>query len=167
MELRGLFLSFYKLPLILCAGKQRESDVSAVLISGVLALIAAIHVLWAFGITWPAPTARDLAQRVAGFEGQHDMPPPLACIAVAVILMIGAGLALAVSGILPKPGPDWMYHLAIWGMAAVFAARGIAAYTKGWRALTPVEPFATYDRRYYGPLCLILAALTATLALGN
>ena len=45
----------------------------------------------------------------------------------------------------------------------VFAGRGIAGYVPVWRARFPREPFATYDRRYYSPLCLILAAAFAAL----
>ena len=36
-----------------------------------------------------------------------------------------------------------------------------------WRRRLPEEPFATYDQRYYGPLCLALAAGFATLILGG
>ena len=33
-------------------------------------------------------------------------------------------------------------------------ARGMAAYLAPWRRLTPKQPFATFDRTIYGPLCL-------------
>jgi hypothetical protein len=43
-------------------------------------------------------------------------------------------------------------------LALVFLARGVLSYTPAWRASHPVEPFATLDRRNYGPLCFWVGA---------
>ena len=50
------------------------------------------------------------------------------------------------------------------GCAAVFAARGAVGYITVWARLTPEEPFRSYDRRYYAPLCLLLGAGFAALS---
>lgn len=132
---------------------------SALLVSLILAVIAALHLAWAFGQTWPAKSERDLAQRVAGFKGVDQMPPPAASAAVATLLLLGGFIALAAAGQVPSFGPDWLYTFAVWVMIVVFALRGLATYTSFWRKRTPVEPFATLDQRYYGPLCLLISGL--------
>jgi hypothetical protein len=40
----------------------------------VLAAIAAIHALWAFGLRWPARNERDLVAFVIGATGRTQMP---------------------------------------------------------------------------------------------
>jgi hypothetical protein len=44
------------------------------------------------------------------------------------------------------------------GIAAVFLGRGLAGYTSARRRRFPEQPFATYDRLAYSPLCLMLGA---------
>ncbi|MGH1412865.1 MAG: DUF3995 domain-containing protein [Pelagimonas sp.] len=143
---------------------------AAIVSSFILTVLAGLHVAWAVGLTWPETSEQDLARRVAGFEGVDRMPPPAASALVALLLLLGCHIVLVVSGLSNAFAPDWIYDLAIydlaiWGMVAVFALRGGAIYTRAWRALTPVEPFATMDRRYYGPLCLCLAVLIAWVAI--
>ncbi len=138
---------------------------AAIVSSLILAVIAGMHFAWAFGVTWPATSEQALVRRVAGFEGVDQMPPPVASAFVGLLLLLGCHIVLVVSGVSHALGPGRIYDLAIWGMIAVFAARGVATYTRAWRALTPVEPFATLDRRYYGPLCLLLAVLITLVAL--
>lgn len=138
---------------------------SAIVASLILTVIAGVHFAWAFGVTWPATSEQDLVRRVAGFEGVDQMPPPAASALVAVFLLLGCHIVLVVSGLSQALAPVWIYDIAIWVMVAVFALRGGATYTRAWRALTPVDPFATMDRRYYGPLCLVLAVLISQVAL--
>jgi hypothetical protein len=49
--------------------------------------------------------------------------------------------------------------------AFVFAGRGIAGYFPAWRRRFPLEPFATFDRYSFAPLCLALATGYASLVL--
>ncbi len=118
--------------------------------------LSGLHLLWALGIWFPLRSEVALAHAATGFPSAATMPSPLLCALVAAVLLIGASL------------PFWpespMRSLMIWGMAAIFVGRGAVTYTAFWRRLTPVEPFATLDRRYYGPLCLILGALSAAVA---
>jgi hypothetical protein len=126
---------------------------AAVILSTVLVVLAALHLLWAFRIWVPIPDEARLARTVTGFPGVEKMPPPLACALVALVLMIAAALPFWPQGTLRS--------LGLIGMITVFGLRGLAAFTPQWRKLTPVEPFATLDRRYFGPLCLGLAVLSA------
>ena len=41
-------------------------------------------------------------------------------------------------------------------IAGVFVARGVAGYTPTWRGHFRDEPFATRNRRYYSPYCLLM-----------
>ena len=73
---------------------------------------------------------------------------------------------LAVQGgwILP-PLPGALFVLGAIGAALVFLARGIAGFTPAWRRLTPEQPFARLDVRYYSPLCLLIGLALLLLAL--
>jgi hypothetical protein len=51
--------------------------------------------------------------------------------------------------------------------ATVFLIRGLLPWRPGWRKVFVQEPFATYDRRYYGPLCLVLSLGFVLLYLGG
>ena len=44
--------------------------------------------------------------------------------------------------------------IVLWGATLVLLGRGLIAYAGFWRKMAPVEPFASNDRRFYGPLCL-------------
>ena len=62
------------------------------------------------------------------------------------------------AGLVQTPWPPWLVLLAGAAAALVFAGRGVAGYVPAWRARHPREPFASLDRHYYSPLCLLLAA---------
>ena len=79
-------------------------------------------------------------------------------ITVAAILAGVASWPLFATGLLAEAWPRWLTLLAGATIAAVFLGRGIAGYTSAWRRRFPEEPFATYDRSYYSPLCLVLGA---------
>jgi len=119
-------------------------------LSVVLIVIGGVHVTWALGLWWPLRDEDRMVRAVVGTRGATRMPGPIPCALVAVILMFAAA---------------WPWFLAGWirttGLALAtlgFGLRGVMPWFPGWRRLTPQEPFATYDRRYYGPLCLALAA---------
>jgi hypothetical protein len=60
-------------------------------------------------------------------------------------------------------------RLARAGIAAGFLVRGVAGVTGNTRLLvgwTPAPRFVRLDRRYYGPLCLAIAATAARSGLG-
>jgi len=115
-----------------------------------LLAIAAVHLLWAFGSNYPARDSASLARTVAGFKGIEKMPPKLASLAVAVGIFIAGLWALA----LTDASPSLILTAGGVVLSLVFLVRGILGYTPWWRALTPEEPFATFDKKLYSPLCL-------------
>ena len=131
-------------------GRRALSGSGAALIAGA----AALHALWGTGSAWPARDRRDLADAVAGTP---EFPGPAACSAVAILL---GGAAVVVARGARGPGG----RLAVAGIAGGFAIRGVAGVTGAARWLAtpaPSDRFVALDRRYYGPLCLTIAALVA------
>ena len=130
----------------------------AILLAVVLLALAALHAYWGFGGVWPGTDTRSCARTVAGFRNIDAMPGPGASFAVAAALAATALVALAIGGLLALPLPGLLVSAAALGATLVFAGRGIAGFTPAWRRLTPEQPFAALDRRYYSPLCLAMAA---------
>ena len=121
----------------------------SLLISAVLALIALVHALWGFGIWVPIRNEEALAHAVVGARGVTRMPGPIPC------FLVVAGLVAVIIAIWAQAG--LFRSVILWGAAVVFLGRGLIAFMKFWRGMAPVEPFATNDRRFYGPLSLSLA----------
>ncbi len=138
----------------------------ALLLAVLLLAIATLHLAWAAGSTFPAASEAELARMVAGFEGQEHMPPPAAAVLVAVALAFSAYVGLALASLCAWPLWDWSLTSVGMILAFVFLARGVAAYLPAWRARVPRQPFARLDRRYYGPLCLVIGAGFTLLATG-
>jgi len=119
----------------------------------ILTGVAVLHLHWVFGGYWPAANRAALPQTVVGSQDITRMPP--AWLTVIVALLIFA------AGMLPML---WVFHplmprllwLAMTIMTAIFTLRGIASFTPYWRKMQAGEPFATLDRKYFGPLCLTL-----------
>ena len=124
----------------------------------VLSAIAVLHVIWGLGSHWPAASAERLAKAAVGRPNTRAMPGATSCFVVAALLTGISVWPLFAVGILPEAWPRWLTLLAGVGIAAVFLARGIAGYVPAWRRLHSAEPFATFDRRYYAPLCFALGA---------
>ena len=122
----------------------------AVILSAVLVLLAAVHLLWAFGIWFPIREEEVLVRSVVGLRGATRMPGPIPCALLVVALLVAALLPWLPAGGLRDAG--------LWGAALVFAGRGLAGYLPLWRRLTPQQPFDRLNRRYYSPLSLALGA---------
>jgi hypothetical protein len=134
------------------------STALAIVVAAAVYAIAVLHAAWGFGSYWPAASAEALAKSAVGTAGITRMPRPSQCFAVAAILAGVAAWPLFAVDLLPEAWPRWLTLLAGAGIAAVFLGRGLAGYTRSWRRRFSEEPFATYDRRYYSPLCLALGA---------
>ena len=106
---------------------------------------------------WPRETEAELVTTVIGHK-RGTMPSPSQCYLAALAIFIPGAIALVLAGVVQTPLPPWLVPLAGAGATLVFAGRGIAGYVPAWRARHPREPFASLDRRYYSPLCLLLAA---------
>ena len=141
--------------------------VLALALFAVLAAISALHLYWALGGLWPGHDARSLAETVIGEPKRREMPPlPLTVVVAALIL--GAGLLAVFSQTgLPLGLPDWVLRAGLWALALVFLARGAVTYILRAQAAAMAEPFATLNRRYYSPLCLLLGAGFLALAVAS
>lgn len=137
----------------------------AIALALVLTVIAGLHAYWGRGGLWPAASEQELIATVIGDARAKRMPSPALCLLVA--------LAIAATAIWPlllirTPGSAALRPLLQLGgfaIMAVFLLRGVAGFLPAWRRLHPREPFASYDRRYYSPLCLLIAAGYAVLLL--
>ena len=117
--------------------------------------IAALHVIWATGSSWPMRDGRLMTDTVAG---RPDEPPSAsACLAVATALTSAAAL---VEGH-PRSRPQ-LARLGAAAVVAVLSIRGGLGLAGRTDVIAPgsvSERFRSMDRRIYSPLCLTLAAL--------
>ena len=134
-------------------------DLNATITGGTLAGVAALHLAWGAGSTFPFDTPADLADAVVGTPAGVGPPPPAACAAVAVALLSGTGLVLG------RPRlPRSLRRAGLVVMTAVLGARGVLGLTGATDLVSPgstSERFRRNDRRIYSPLCLALAAGSA------
>ncbi len=124
-----------------------------------LTAIAALHVAWGAGSTFPYAGDEALAEHVAGTA---KPPGPRECFAVAGLLLIAAGV---VGDVLPIGSR--MRRVGSLGIAAILGGRGVVGVmgrTGSVVPWTPSDHFNQLDKRYYGPLCLALAAGALTAA---
>jgi hypothetical protein len=125
--------------------------------AGAFTALGALHVLWATGSTWPAADAGTISGRSASAS-----PGPVACLAVAGLL--GTAAALVTGHPRGHPGPA---RVGSAGVTATFALRGALGLAGRTDLIAPGATSARFrelDRRYYAPLCLGLAALSAPAA---
>lgn len=139
--------------------------VLATLLGAVLTLIAALHAYWGLGGVWPGTDSRSCARAVAGFRGIEAMPSPAESFVVTAALIVAALVVMALGGVFASPFERVPLAGAALFVALVFLGRGVLGFTPGWRRRTPEMPFARLDVRYYSPLCLLIGAGTAALAL--
>jgi Protein of unknown function (DUF3995) len=104
-------------------------------------VLAVIHAMWGLGYNWPEASEEALARSVVG-DGRRHMPPAWQCYAVAAVM-------------LGRDEEAWVQSVTFI-IAGVFVARGVAGYTVTWRGHFRDEPFATRNRRYYSPYCLLM-----------
>ena len=126
----------------------------ALLLTAALFALAAIHLYWGLGGRWPGHDEASMVEHVVGRTRGMRAPGLLASVAVA--LALAAGGALVAVTLTPTPWDGWL-KAARWGLFAVFAGRGLAAYVPPVFRYAEGTPFATLNRRAYGPLCLAIA----------
>jgi hypothetical protein len=132
------------------------------LLTALLTGTAALHAWWGLGGSFPAADRDSLALLAIG---QRQVPPPLACFAVALAVAGMAMLpAINLGWIGPPPLLRRLAAFGCWAAAAIFAVRGIAGYTVTFDRIFPLEPFHTMNRLAYSPLCLLLALLFVVVA---
>lgn len=125
------------------------------------ATLAILHLYWAVGgqlaLSGAIPTAGDRPVFEPGF---------LFAIAIAAILF-AAGIVSAQRGGLVSLGlPAWASRLGIWGLALAFALRAIGEFRYvGFFKRVRGTRFARRDSLVYSPLCVLISALAAGLAI--
>ena len=134
----------------------------------VLLGIAVLHVGWAHGGSWPLPDRETLSRNVLGMappaladvtSGHSRTPALVECYAVAGALTAAAAL---VAG--RPPIATRLRRIGLRGLVTVLVARGLLGVTGRTRLVVPMatgQTFTRLDRRYYGPLCLLLAGLSS------
>jgi hypothetical protein len=125
--------------------------------SAALAAISALHVMWARGSSFPFAGGDALADAVVGSPA---VPSSSACLAVAGALAFASGL-VAGAPVVPRP----LRRPGIATVTAVLTLRGVAGLAGRTDLLVPgsASPrFRRLDRCCYAPLCLALAAGSAT-----
>ncbi|KQV55322.1 MULTISPECIES: DUF3995 domain-containing protein [unclassified Caulobacter] len=127
----------------------------ALLVAGILFLLAAIHLYWGSGGRWPGHDEASMVEHVVGRTRGMKAPGLLASAAVALALATGGGLVLAT--IFPPPPFESWLQTARWILFAVFAGRGVATYVPSVFRYAEGTPFSRLNRRAYGPLCLAIA----------
>jgi hypothetical protein len=123
----------------------------------VLAAVAGLHLLWARGSSFPFSNRDDLAQSVVG---SNNVPSAAACVAVS-----GALLSAAVLVAGTPPLPPMLRRLGVVGVTTTLATRGALGLAGRTDLVSPGSLSARFrrlDRRVFSPLCLALAAGSAT-----
>ncbi len=113
--------------------------------------VAVIHALWGLGSTWPEAGEEALARSVVG-DGRRCMPPAWQCFAVAGALAV---IALWPFVMLGRGEVPWVLA-GSFAIAGSLVVRGLAGFSPRWRGHFTDEPFATRDKRYYSPYCLLM-----------
>jgi hypothetical protein len=139
--------------------------VLAFILSFVLLLITTLHVYWGIGGIWPGTDQASCARAVVGFRGVDEMPSTVASFAVAACLALATLWPLALAGVFATPFPREGLAATALMIGLVFLGRGVAGFTPWWRRLASEQPFARLDQRLYSPLCLLIGAGFATLAI--
>ena len=134
----------------------------AVALALLLGAIAGLHAYWRRGGLWPAARVEELVATVIGNGRARRMPSPGLSLLVALAIALTALWPLLLAC---ATGSATLLRLCGLAIMAVFLLRGVAGFLPAWRRLHPREPFASYDRCYYSPLCLLVAAGYAALLL--
>jgi hypothetical protein len=117
----------------------------------IFTLIAVIHVYWAFGGKWGGEHV------IPKLEGKSTFEPGLvATLIVAVGLLGFAAVHARVLGCCDI-GSDYYVGVLILIIAGIFLLRAIGDFKYvGFFKKRKDSTFATYDSKYYSPLCLII-----------
>jgi hypothetical protein len=114
--------------------------------------LAALHVAWGRGSSFPLADRSDLAEAVVGTS---IAPGPLRCFGVAAALLVAA------SAVQNRPRwPTRPRRLALVGIAGVLGCRGLLGLAGKTNVVSPGSNgvrFRRLDRRFYAPLCFGLA----------
>lgn len=127
----------------------------------VLVVLSVLHAWWGMGGLWPGRDERHLVGLVVGRTRSMRMPGFVASMLVAFALLASAVLVAlrthALTVDLGAPGL-WLVRTGFWIACGVFALRGLAGFIPSIFAYAAGTPFERLNRRFYSPLCLLIAA---------
>ena len=92
----------------------------ALFVFGILASVAALHVIWAFGKSWPTQDRKALARTVIGVQSEQ-MPPAGVTLVVAGLIFAVGCLPWVWLSVLPFPISRTLAEVFMWAAVAVFA----------------------------------------------
>ncbi len=122
----------------------------------VLSTISAIHIYWGIGGYWPADSRANLVRTVVGTE-HRDMPSLSLTLLVSIIFFLIGLVPIFWLKIVIIPIDRGLLDILIILLGIIFTVRGFVTYTTVAVKYSTVEPFTTLNRRYYSPLCLVIA----------
>ncbi|WP_157882161.1 DUF3995 domain-containing protein [Streptomyces rubellomurinus] len=134
---------------------------TGVAVSAAMAAVGVLHAVWAV-TPWPVRDPKEFAETMIG-EGD-EMPPPVACLAVAGMFGTASYLVASEAGVVPAVGPKALRRLGLRTVSGVMLGRGIGGLALFGTVIGRTDRFLRMDRRYYSPLCLALGAGTALVA---
>lgn len=141
----------------------------ALIVAGILLPVAGLHFLWALGSPWPFKSEKMLAQAVGG-PGLNPKISPLTKCGVTMVaagaILTSAILPLFYANVLPDPLPQKLVFWLLFVQAAVFLLRGCLGYLSV-SAMPQIEPFRTYNRRFFNPLIIALGLACAVILLAQ
>jgi Protein of unknown function (DUF3995) len=123
----------------------------------VLTAPAALQLYWGFGGFWPGTDGKTLSERVAGTSRNFasKLGP---CVMVAAALLAAAAIVWAGQAAITGAFPALIVLGGYTVLILVFALRGLAPYLTPAFNYARATPFFELNRRYYAPLCLLIAA---------
>jgi hypothetical protein len=124
----------------------------------IVAAIGILHAYWAAGGLWPGTSPAELSNIVVGNPRARDMPAPRLTALVTAMIAGVAAWPLLLSPLVSRHLAPELAAAGTWAIAAVFLLRGVAGLTPWMAKRHAAEPFASYNRKYYSPLCLALGA---------
>ena len=133
-------------------------DWIAIALALILFVVAAIHLSWALGSTWPVNDPESLSAAVVGTPEATKMPSAGLTFVVALMIAAAALWPLLWQALAPYPHwvPQTLVWLGMWCLAIVFLVRGVGGFLP--MAGKTIEPFRRLNRTIYSPLCIVLGA---------
>ena len=75
----------------------------AVMLFTLLFSIGVLHIVWGFGVVWPAKNEKQLVSWVVGAKGIQAMPPFSQCLIAGTSIIVFGIIALLLGNAVPSP----------------------------------------------------------------
>jgi hypothetical protein len=134
---------------------------TALALASVLAFLAGLHIYWALGGRWGWGVA------IPQVDGRPAFTPSRAAtVLVAFGLTVAVAVPLVRAGWFPLPVSPWLSQSAAALLSLVFLLRAVGDFRLvGFFKRVRGTAFAVWDTRLFSPLCLLLAAGFARIAI--